>query len=376
MGLGGGGGGRKMALVSAVVEEECGFLRGLEGVFDVLEGRLKVEEDGGGKVVDGEADGEADGDADADADSDVDVDVDDDDSATIADDEKAIPIPIPVPKAALETETETETENDPITDPITTIKSLTLLATICKTILLLNEPSIIEFYTTNFSPFITLCGILEYDPCLATRPNHRRVLKEKVKFRSVIEITDGKLVELIHQSFRIAYIRHTLLRSPMLDESSTTSLGSLATFANAEIVNLVYKKSDYFDRVVLKLHGLNGEVVGAGLGLGLGEVEGVEEKPENEHENEIENENENINGILSNPWKQHPIETATVAAKTRENCLMFLRELFSIASTIQPSQKDEFYCTVACVDDLLSCVASSSSPPQHPPKINRPTLFR
>ena len=97
--------------------------------------------------------------------------------------------------------------------------ALATLAACVKTILLLNDPSIIELIVADELIFEEVCSTLEYDPDLRDKANHRWFLRERVKFRTVALMEDEELIAAIHRSFRVNYLRDTLLR-PTMDESS------------------------------------------------------------------------------------------------------------------------------------------------------------
>jgi protein phosphatase-4 regulatory subunit 3 len=61
--------------------------------------------------------------------------------------------------------------------------SLATLAACVKTILLLNDPSIIEIIVSNDELiFEQVCSTLEYDPDLRDKANHRWFLRQRAKF--------------------------------------------------------------------------------------------------------------------------------------------------------------------------------------------------
>eukprot|EP00536_Pseudo-nitzschia_multiseries_P000592 jgi/Psemu1/179113/e_gw1.7.168.1 len=113
--------------------------------------------------------------------------------------------------------------------------SLTSLAACVKTILLLNDPSILESIVNDELVFEDICTTLEYDPDLRDKANHRWFLRERAKFRTVALMKDEFLIGAIHRSFRVNYVKDTLLR-PTMDESSLSTLSSLQTFTHADVV--------------------------------------------------------------------------------------------------------------------------------------------
>jgi protein phosphatase-4 regulatory subunit 3 len=113
--------------------------------------------------------------------------------------------------------------------------SLATLAACVKTILLLNEPGIIELVVMDEVIFEEVCATLEYDPDLRDKADHRWFLRERVKFRTVTLMEDEELMSAIHRSFRVCYMRDTLLR-PTMDENCLSTLSSLQTFTHADVV--------------------------------------------------------------------------------------------------------------------------------------------
>jgi protein phosphatase-4 regulatory subunit 3 len=70
--------------------------------------------------------------------------------------------------------------------------ALATLAACIKTILLLNDSSIIEFVVNDAEIYEQVCSSLEYDPDLREKANHRWFLRERAKFRTVVpmEVSD------------------------------------------------------------------------------------------------------------------------------------------------------------------------------------------
>lgn len=132
---------------------------------------------------------------------------------------------------------------------------LATLAACVKTVLLLNDPSILELIVTVAEIFEQVCSCLEYDPDLREKANHRWFLRERAKFRTVVPMDDPELVQAIHRAFRVQYLRDTLLR-PTMDESSLSTLSSLQTFTHSDVIKGVTMsggkelKDSYLVRVI------------------------------------------------------------------------------------------------------------------------------
>ena len=112
---------------------------------------------------------------------------------------------------------------------------LATLALSIKTILLLNDHPIIELIVMEEDLFENVCSVLEFDPDLRVKANHRWFIRERVKFKTVVKMENENLVSAIHRIFRVNYLRDTLLR-PTMDESSLSSLASLLKFTQREVV--------------------------------------------------------------------------------------------------------------------------------------------
>jgi len=241
---------------------------------------------------------------------------------------------------------------------------LATLAACVKTILLLNEPSILELIVTMPSVFEQICSCLEYDPDLREKANHRWFLRDRAKFRTVVPMEDPELVNAIHRSFRVNYLRDTLLR-PTMDESSLSTLSSLQTFTHADVVkgvtvsesSDVSLKDSYLVRVIrllgIELHALSF----------LEWAEAVSQRVEAPAKTEpflhegLPTESIVVgkhSGGTSATWKQYlaPQDVSLSSRRLRRRgCLSFLRELFNmVRMSLQQSDKDDFFsviCTLA-----------------------------
>lgn len=123
----------------------------------------------------------------------------------------------------------------PVAEEARDDSKLATLATCVKCILLLNDPSILEWIVRESEIFEQVCSCLEYDPDLREKANHRWFIRERAKFRTVVPMNDPELISLIHRSFRVSFLRDTLLR-PTMDESSLSTLSSLLTFTHNDVI--------------------------------------------------------------------------------------------------------------------------------------------
>lgn len=252
--------------------------------------------------------------------------------------------------------------------------SLATLAACVKTILLLNDPSIIELIVSDELIFEEVCSTLEYDPDLRDKANHRWFLRERAKFRTVVLIEDEELVASIHRSFRITYLRDTLLR-PTMDESSLSTLSSLQTFTHADVVKGVTMspaasddkgellKDSYLAKVI--------RVLGRELeAICEMEWQQVEDLPPHEdlqaclsaqaEDSSIDTSTVVVTGKypqsqnLSRVWKQYlaPQDESLASRRIRRRgSLSFLRELFNMVRiSLQQSDKDDFFAVLVSME--------------------------
>ena len=122
----------------------------------------------------------------------------------------------------------------------------------------MNDPSTMELIITETPIYEQVCSVLEYDPDLRDKANHRWFLREQVKFRTVVRMEDDELIDTIHRSFRVTYLRDTLLR-PTMDENSLSTLSSLQTFTHADVVKGVTQGGE--DSYLVKVLRLLGKEV-------------------------------------------------------------------------------------------------------------------
>lgn len=248
--------------------------------------------------------------------------------------------------------------------------SLATLAACVKTILLLNDPSIIELIISDELIFEEVCSTLEYDPDLRDKANHRWFLRERAKFRTVTLMEDEELIASIHRSFRVTYLRDTLLR-PTMDESSLSTLSSLQTFTHGDVVKGVTMTpagsggtgDPLRDSYLAKIIRMLGRELEAICDL---EWKELLELPEGgdiktlllEHHKEPETDPSTVvvtgkypqSQKLSRVWKQYlaPQDGSLVSRRMRmHGCVTFLRELFNMVRiSLQQSDKDDFYAVL------------------------------
>ena len=263
--------------------------------------------------------------------------------------------------------------------------SLATLAACVKTILLLNDPSILELIVNDELVFEGICTALEYDPDLRDKANHRWFLRERAKFRTVALMEDEELVGAIHRSFRVNYLKDTLLR-PTMDESSLSTLSSLQTFTHADVVKGVTmspvesdERGDLLrDSYLAKVIRILGHEMDDICNLEWNELQALQEESsgdkdvrfllaKRQREESSSSSSRDLSTIiasgkysqkLSTIWKQHlaPQDDSMASRRIRRRgSLSFLRELFNMVRvSLHQTDKDDFFAVLVSMEVDLS----------------------
>jgi len=262
--------------------------------------------------------------------------------------------------------------------------ALATLASIIKSIILLNCPDLLEIIASDGEVFENCCCCLEYDPTLRDKANHRWFIRDRLKFRTVLPMEDDNLIKTIHKSFRLTYIRDTLLR-PTMDESSLQTLGSILDVTQRYIVTNICrlqtftnenKKSDKCgkqDSYLLQIIRLLGNEIRDIRNLEWQKWQNSDGKSRENFATEAQR-NRAYKSVdaskmsASSPpdeatgsglaWKQHlaPQDHSLSSRKIRRRgCLFFLRELFNmIRVSVDQSDKNDFFARTVIRDVSLT----------------------
>ncbi|KAN0060642.1 Platinum sensitivity protein [Thecaphora frezii] len=116
------------------------------------------------------------------------------------------------------------------------LPSLHLLCLIMQTILMLNDNVIFE-YVLQDDIFLGVVGMLEYDPEFPRlKASYRDYLRDRARFKQVVEIADPMIVAKIHQTYRLLYLKDVIL-ARVLDDPTFSILNSFVFFHQSDIVN-------------------------------------------------------------------------------------------------------------------------------------------
>lgn len=136
-------------------------------------------------------------------------------------------------------------------EDVENIDGLHMLFKIAKAIISLNDG---HTFDTIFSDkfIIHIVGMLEYDPDVVSRQNHRAFLKEQVIFKEAVQIPDPVLLAKIHQTYRIGYIKDVVLPN-VLDNPTVTSISSMILNNNVTVVSALLDHSTFVKGLFVEL---------------------------------------------------------------------------------------------------------------------------
>lgn len=135
----------------------------------------------------------------------------------------------------------------PLVDMAEDLESLHDLHRLCnimKTIILLNDTSIIE-HAVSDECVVGVVGALEYDPDFpGHKANHRHWLGNKSRYKEVVPIEDDQTRRKIHQTYRLQYLKDVVL-ARILDDPTFSVLNSLIFFNQVDIVQHLQSNASF-----------------------------------------------------------------------------------------------------------------------------------
>ncbi|PFH55634.1 hypothetical protein XA68_17912 [Ophiocordyceps unilateralis] len=133
-------------------------------------------------------------------------------------------------------------------EDLESLPDLHRLCNIMKTILLLNDTTIIERAVSD-ECVLGVVGALEYDPDFPShKANHRLWLDNQGRFKEVVPIKDKKTREKIHQTYRLQYLKDVVL-ARILDDPTFSVLNSLIFFNQVDIVQHLQSNSAFLSEL-------------------------------------------------------------------------------------------------------------------------------
>jgi protein phosphatase-4 regulatory subunit 3 len=120
-------------------------------------------------------------------------------------------------------------------EDLESLPDLHRLCNIMKTVLLLNDTSIIE-HAVSDECVLGVVGALEYDPDFPShKANHRQWLNNQGRYKEVVRIQDEHVRRKIHITYRLQYLKDVVL-ARILDDPTFSVLNSLIFFNQVDIV--------------------------------------------------------------------------------------------------------------------------------------------
>eukprot|EP00727_Mastigamoeba_balamuthi_P006325 m51a1_g2312 putative protein (799) ;mRNA; r:469845-473222 len=171
-------------------------------------------------------------------------------------------------------------------------ESLRVLYGIFKTLVMLNDPSLMEVLFSDDN-ILKVIGALEYDPDIPpeNRMCHRDFVTKQTTFKEVVPFNSPELVSKIHQTFRLQYLKDVILPR-VLDDPTCATLNSLIFFNQLEIVTHVQNDHPFQEQLFSRLR------------------------------------------------------SSEVGSEQRKDQLAFLHELFNLAKNLQPANRTQFFRTI------------------------------
>jgi protein phosphatase-4 regulatory subunit 3 len=132
-------------------------------------------------------------------------------------------------------------------------ESLRHVNCIMKALVMLNDYPTLEALFHDQMILDTI-GMLEYDASFPQKQNHREILKSRIAFKEVIPIQRQDVLSKIHQTFKISYIKDTILPI-VLDDATFATLSSIILFSNVDILQVLASEPSFFKDLFEKMKG-------------------------------------------------------------------------------------------------------------------------
>ncbi|KAG2416154.1 hypothetical protein HFD88_007347 [Aspergillus terreus] len=131
-----------------------------------------------------------------------------------------------------------------VAEDLESLPDLHRLCNIMKSLILLNDNTIIETVVTD-SIILGVVGALEYDPEFPThKANHRQYLSDQSRYKEVVPIKDAVIRRKIRSTWRLQYLKDVVL-ARILDDPTFSVLNSLIFFNQVEIVNHIQSNGPF-----------------------------------------------------------------------------------------------------------------------------------
>lgn len=136
-----------------------------------------------------------------------------------------------------------------IAEDLQSRETLFRIFNIFKSLILFNNPPIIREILLEKN-ILLVAGVFEYDPAYPdTRPGFRQYLLDRGRFKQVLQIDKDSLWDLIHQTFRIQYLKDVVLPR-ILDEDTYSYLMFIIRCNFAEIIEELEGDTEFISKLI------------------------------------------------------------------------------------------------------------------------------
>eukprot|EP01134_Creolimax_fragrantissima_P007797 CFRG7797T1 len=136
------------------------------------------------------------------------------------------------------------------------LESIDDLHTLCRIftgMFLLNIACVTEVLIEG-DTLMKVIGALEYDPAQPKARKHREFLTNQVKFREAVPLPNEAIVEKVHQTYRLQYLKDVVLVR-QADDSAYTTITSFIFFGGTEIATALSQDDEFLDSLFAPLNG-------------------------------------------------------------------------------------------------------------------------
>ncbi|KAM3447335.1 hypothetical protein MY3296_008805 [Beauveria thailandica] len=131
-------------------------------------------------------------------------------------------------------------------EDLESLPDLHRLCNIMKSIILLNDTTIIE-HAVSDENVLGVVGALEYDPDFPShKANHRHWLDNQGRYKEVVPIDDETTRRKIHQTYRLQYLKDVVL-ARILDDPTFSVLNSLIFFNQVDILSHLQSNAEFLN---------------------------------------------------------------------------------------------------------------------------------
>ncbi|KAL2013738.1 hypothetical protein VTN00DRAFT_1263 [Thermoascus crustaceus] len=135
-----------------------------------------------------------------------------------------------------------------VAEDLESLPDLHRLCNIMKSLILLNDNTIIETVVTD-NVILGVVGALEYDPDFPThKANHRQYLADQSRYKEVVPIKDPIIRKKIRYTWRLQYLKDVVL-ARILDDPTFSVLNSLIFFNQVDIVNHIQSNTQFLNEL-------------------------------------------------------------------------------------------------------------------------------